>query len=572
MSDRIHSSVTTLPAKGAGRLLQLVCVLLIVSGSGPVRGEATPAPIPLALRPVQLPEGSGHPIDRWLGTTRSPVIEDSAFARRVCLDVTGLLPTPEQLQVFVCDPAPDKREALVRDLIGDDALYADHWISFWQDLLRDGKIDVGSTDVFQPITIWLWQALESNTPYDVMTRELVNPHGLEQAIQYKFNSLAGKANDQGGRKDDANDAAGFVAGLQAGLEIPQGDQQWEVQATQNISQVFLGVQMKCATCHDSFIDDWTMKDAWGLASIYSEQPLEAVRCEIPTGTKPPVKFLFAEVGAIDPDASVAERRTQFTHLLMAKENGRFPRTMVNRLWARLMGRGLIEPVDEMHRLAFHPDLLEWLASDFVEHGYDLRHTIQRIVTSRAYQMQAVGLPAETDSFRGPLAKRLTAEQFEDALGQLTGRRSRAWIKNGDRLMEALGRPDRRTVTTQRLSPTSTLQSLELMNGAVLHELLYGERPSSSDATAKQFEKDKLGNKDQPEIEPIEPPDFTRYADMSSAEQVQHLFEWAVSRPPSAEELAIATELIQSRTMDGDTMPMADLVWAVTMLPEFQWVR
>lgn len=531
---------------------------------------AAPPPQAMSLRPVTPPAGLGGAVDRWLGVTEAPIIDDARFARRIWLDLTGVLPTPEQLDAFVADTASDKREKLVRQLLDDKPVYADHWISFWQDLLRDGKIDVGSTDVFQPITVWLRKSLEENLPYDVMVRELVNPAGLEAAIQYKFDSLSGKAKED--RRYNAPDAAGFLAGLQAGLEIPQGDQQWQVQATQNISQIFLGVQIKCATCHDSFIDEWTMEDAWGLASIYTEEPLEAFRCEIPTGTKPVPKFLFQEVGQIDPAASTAERRQRFAELITARENGRFARTIVNRLWARLMGRGLIEPVDDMHQPAFHPDLLEWLATDFVEHQYDLKHTLAVIVNSRAYQMQAVASQADDQPFHGPLAKRMTAEQFEDAVSQLTGRKGRAWVKNGDRLMEALGRPDRRTVTTQRLAPVSTLQSMELMNGAVLHEMIYGERPSSLDATAKQLEKDKLGQKDQPVIAPVPPPDFSRYTEMPSAAQVQYLFRWAFSRPPASEELAIAVELLDARRAEGIALPMSDLVWTISMLPEFQWVR
>lgn len=530
---------------------------------------ATPA-VSLRLRSVSVPPGEGHPIDRLLGVSDSTVVDDARFARRVWLDLAGVLPTPEQLEGFVSDQAPDKRAKLVRRLLNDLSLYPSHWISFWQDLLRDGKLDVGSTDVFQPITVWLIKALEHNFPYDVMARELINPVGLEAAIQYKHDSLSGKAKED--RRYNAPDAAGFVAGLQAGLEIPHGDQQWQVQATQNISQIFLGVQIKCATCHDSFIDDWKMDDAWGLASIYTDEPLEAFRCEIPTGTKPVAKFLFEEVGQIDPAAATADRRARFAELVTSKENGRFPRTIVNRLWARLMGRGLIEPVDEMHRDAFHPDLLEWLAGDFVEHGYDLKHTITVIVTSRAYQMAAIESQADGEPFRGPLAKRMTAEQFEDTVSQLTGRRGRAWIKNGDRLMEALGRPDRRTVTSQRLAPVSTLQSMELMNGAVLHEMIYGERPSSLNVTAKELEKDKLGTKDRAEVTTITPPDYSGYAGKSPEEQVRYLFLSAVARLPSADELAIATELVNSRTAEGGPFPLSDLIWSVTMLPEFQWVR
>jgi hypothetical protein len=546
-----------------------LCVLSLSPWTLADEQVTTPA-VSLRLRSVSVPPGDGHPIDRLLGVSDSPIVDDARFARRVWLDLAGVLPTPEQLEGFVSDPTPDKRAKLVRRLLNDLSLYPSHWISFWQDLLRDGKLDVGSTDVFQPITVWLIKALEHNFPYDVMARELINPVGLEAAIQYKHDSLSGKAKED--RRYDAPDAAGFVAGLQAGLEIPHGDQQWQVQATQNISQVFLGVQIKCATCHDSFIDDWKMDDAWGLASIYTDEPLEAFRCEIPTGTKPVAKFLFEEVGQIDPAAATADRRARFAELVTAKENGRFPRTIVNRLWARLMGRGLIEPVDEMHRDAFHPDLLEWLAGDFVEHGYDLKHTITVIVTSRAYQMAAVESQADGEPFRGPLAKRMTAEQFEDAVSQLTGRRGRAWVKNGDRLMEALGRPDRRTVTTQRLAPVSTLQSMELMNGAVLHEMIYGERPSSLNVTANELEKDKLGNKDRAAVTAITPPDYSQFADMSPEGQVRSLFAWTMSREPTAEEMGISIELIQARANDGDKLPLADLVWSLAMLPEFQWVR
>lgn len=546
-----------------------LCVLSLSPWTLADEQVTTPA-VSLRLRSVSVPPGDGHPIDRLLGVSDSPIVDDARFARRVWLDLAGVLPTPEQLEGFVSDPTPDKRAKLVRRLLNDLSLYPSHWISFWQDLLRDGKLDVGSTDVFQPITVWLIKALEHNFPYDVMARELINPVGLEAAIQYKHDSLSGKAKED--RRYDAPDAAGFVAGLQAGLEIPHGDQQWQVQATQNISQVFLGVQIKCATCHDSFIDDWKMDDAWGLASIYTDEPLEAFRCEIPTGTKPVAKFLFEEVGQIDPAAATADRRARFAELVTAKENGRFPRTIVNRLWARLMGRGLIEPVDEMHRDALYPDLLEWLAGDFVEHEYDLKHTITVIVTSRAYQMAAVESQADGEPFRGPLAKRMTAEQFEDAVSQITGRHGRAWSKNGDRLMEALGRPDRRTVTTQRLAPVSTLQSMELMNGAVLHEMIYGERPSSLNVTAKELEKDKLGTKDRAEVTKITPPDYSGYAGKSPEEQVRFLFMSAVARLPGADELAIATELVNSRTAEGGPFPLADLIWSVTMLPEFQWVR
>ena len=103
--------------------------------------------------------------------------------------------------------------------------------------------------------------------------------------------------------------------------------------------------------------------------------------------------------------------------MTAPANGRLSRTLVNRLWARLLGRGLVEPLDDMEKPAWNADLLDWLAEDFVAHGYDVKHTLEVICTSRAYQLPAVENPGEKDAyvFRGPLTRRLTAEQFTDAI-------------------------------------------------------------------------------------------------------------------------------------------------------------
>ncbi|HEU4754226.1 MAG TPA: DUF1553 domain-containing protein, partial [Armatimonadota bacterium] len=191
----------------------------------------------------------------------------------------------------------------------------------------------------------------------------------------------------------------------------------------NISQVFMGVNLKCASCHDSFISTWKLADAYGMAGLYAEKPLEMVRCDRPTGKIAPVKFLYPELGAIDGSLPRAQRLERLAQVLTSPANGRLARTLVNRLWAKLMGRGLVEPADEMDNRPWSPDLLDWLAADFVDGGYDVKKTIERIVTSRAYQMPSVGLAGETDKefrFAGPVRKRMSAEQFADAVSSLTG--------------------------------------------------------------------------------------------------------------------------------------------------------
>jgi hypothetical protein len=207
------------------------------------------------------------------------------------------------------------------------------------------------------------------------------------------------------------------------------------------------VNLKCASCHDSFINDWTLADAYGMAAVYADGPLEMFLCDKPTGKKMGAKFLFDEVGAIRGDAPQTEKRRQLADLLTSRQNGRLTRTIVNRVWAKFMGRGLVEPVDEMDAPSWHPDLLDWLAEDLAAHGHDLKRTMNLILTSRAYQRPATSLDDQAHAdlvFTGPAVRRLSAEQFRDALGTVTG----VWFE------EAAAPIDRAAGVTPTSSTTS----------------------------------------------------------------------------------------------------------------------
>ena len=168
-----------------------------------------------------------------------------------------------------------------------------------------------------------------------------------------------------------------------------------------------------------------------------------------------------------------------------KENGRFARTIVNRYWRQLMGRGIVEPVDDMDAEPWNQDLLDWLASDFVAHGYDLQHLIRQIMTSRAYQTEAVReAPRRRIRVPRPALRRITAEQFEDTISAVTGEwrvnsqstdtystYTREWRLKSDPLSRALGRPIRDQVYTERSTVATTLQALELTNGPLLSKRL-----------------------------------------------------------------------------------------------------
>ena len=171
------------------------------------------------------------------------LVSDALFARRVYLDVWGLLPAPEELQAFLADRTPAKREALVATLLADDEKYAEHWISFWNDLLRneDGVTYFSETAGRKSITDWLHAALTSNLPYDQFVTKLLNPAA-------------------------PGDPEGFLIGVNWRGETSAAVTPW-MQASQNTAQVFLGVNLKCNACHDSFVSKWKLKDAYALAGV-----------------------------------------------------------------------------------------------------------------------------------------------------------------------------------------------------------------------------------------------------------------------------------------------------------------
>jgi hypothetical protein len=277
--------------------------------------------------------------------------------------------------------------------------------------------------------------------------------------------------------------------------------------------------------------------------------------------------LFPELGKIDPAAPKEARLKRLAELMTDRENGRFTRTIVNRIWHRLMGRGIVHPVDAMQTAPWSEDLLDFLAVDFVDHKYDLKHTIRLITTSRAYQSQAAmqhEQPSGPDYvFAGPVAKRLTAEEFMDALWQITGtgptephksmagvvpkagkksgKTYRASLVASDLLMRSLGRPNREQVVSERPTMLTTLQALDLSNSELLAQIL--NRGAAN--IMKQFE-----GKDGQVL-------------------MAWLYQAALARLPTAAERQLASEILgQTPTKQG----VEDLLWVVMMLPEYQIVR
>lgn len=502
----------------------------------------------LAPRRPALPKGGSgltNPVDLFVNEyfqqkrLKWPqTIDDKTFLRRVYLDLIGLLPGPEALDAFSKDPNPDKRAILVTQLLSRNEDYAMHWLTFWNDHLRNDYTGTGYiTNGRYNITDWLYQSLLNNKPYDVFAKELLHPN---------------------------ENSKGFIEGIRWRGTV-NASQRTEMQAAQNVGQVILGLNLKCASCHDSFISDWKLDQAYAFANIFADTTLEVSRCEQPTGKMAATKILWEELGEIDSLASRAEKLRQLSEKLVQPANGRMYRTIVNRVWKQLMGRGLVEPVDEMDNAPWSQDLLDWLASEFVDTGYDLKALIHLIATSKIYQSASLGikspdlLMAEDYIFTGMTRRRMTAEQFADAVSQVifplfdeqelkynpfqlvkneqsTPSYVRASLVANNSFLTAMGRPNREIVTTSRDSQASLLQALELTNGERLYEVL---------EKGAVLWKETYGNGDL---------------------ITEEFYRKVLLRKPNQKELKIAKYALGDQPKPDQ---IQDFFWAVLLLPEFQ---
>jgi len=505
----------------------------------------------LAPRNPPLPEllsnEFSNPVDVWVDDyftrnkiTWPKVVEDRIFLRRIYLDIIGLLPSLEEQEKFITDERTDKRSQWIKELLQRNDDYAMHWLTFWNDALRNDYTGTGYiTKGRYNISDWLYHSLKSNKPYNQFVQELINP---------------------------TDQSKGFIEGIRW-RGVVNASQTTQMQAAQNVSQVFLGLNLKCASCHNSFISDWKLEDAYAFANIFSDTTLEINRCDKPTGKLASTKILWEELGTIDSTANRNEKLKQLSVYLTQSANGRLYRTIVNRMWAQLLGRGLVEPVDAMDNEPWSQDLLDWMASYFTEHNYDLKDLIFLITSSKTYQLASTGvsdanlIASNKFQFTGRLRKRISAEQFSDAVssilspvftdsaakynpfgtaksGQSNQQVVRASLVANTTFLTALGRPNRETVTTTRDSQANLLQALELTNGEKFNKVL-----TEGAASWKQ-----------------------KYPDRDIL--VNHLFRKTLGRKPGIKEMDVAVKLLGDQP---EVENIADLFWSVFLLPEFQIV-
>jgi hypothetical protein len=405
----------------------------------------------------------------------SELAGDAEFLRRVSFDLIGLPPAPEEVRAFVADRTETrkKRAAAVERLMAREE-FINHWTVKWSDLLQVNRAKLGDKGVWA-FREWIRESLAGNKPYDRMVRELLTAKG----------------------STFRNPPANFFRFTRE----PK-------LAMETTTQLFLGVRMVCAQCHDHPFEQWTQNQYFQLAAFFGDLGVKSGEdsdeevifdkredAEIfhpKDGRKMNAAFLFdlgkgGQAGAAARAADEAELREKLAAWITARENPLFAKSMANRLWSYFFGRGIIEPVDDIRASnpPSNPALLEALAKDFVERNYDLRHMIRTIVNSRTYQLSFRANEwneGDETNFSHALPRRLTAEQLFDAVHVAAGSRPKvaqapegslaqdfpdpSVLRGG--FLDVFGRPERQTsCECERRSDMSLVQALNLLNGPTI---------------------------------------------------------------------------------------------------------
>ncbi|MCC9607221.1 DUF1553 domain-containing protein [Blastopirellula sp. JC732] len=508
-------------------------------------------------------------------------ISDLAFLRRLSLDIVGQIPSPELIAQYQQQPAGERRTWAINRLLADQG-WADNWVGYWQDTLAENPSLVKPTlNNTGPFRWYLYEAFLDNKPFDRIVTELVMMEGSARV---------------GG-------AAGF--GIASQNDSPMAAKAFV------LGQAFLGVQMKCARCHDAPYHDIAQADLFGMGAMLNRSQISVpksstvpgggrqgtVKSVLKPGEKISPHWAFEQLKAAPDEAylnDADDSREQLALLMTAPENSRFAQVIVNRVWQRLMGRGFVEMVDDWENAdPTHPELLEYLARDFIAHGYDMKHLTRQIVSSDAYQRSTVEPSPFGFNFAGPATRRMTAEQVVDSLFAACEKPLDAGSLNID--IDGALNAD---ISTDFGVPVRAWEFVSLTNER--------DRPSLAKPFAAPFvvtlesfgwtgsrqnpiaEREKEPNVLQPAIlangelgerftRLSDDNVFTKMAleDVTLDELTRRLFLRVLTREPDAEELAIFRELLspgfQERRVDApivkrDPLPRGLVAWTNHLNP------
>lgn len=504
-------------------------------------GSFTPSPVPTDNRIDR------HVIEKLnrLRITPSKLAGDEEFLRRVHVDLIGVQPSPDEIRAFLADPAPDKRARIV-DTLFTRPEYVDHWSLKWGDLLQNSRTVASPQAVFL-FREFLRSAIAENLPMDEFARRLLTARGSPTDDPASVYLAISK---------DTNDTV------------------------ERTTQVFGGVRMLCARCHAHPLENWTQADYYGVASFFSQMSTRtdtrapnvpnakilqvrraAGYAANPRSGRPQTpKFLGGEVPVLLPDD---DRRVTYAAWLTSPDNPFFARSLTNRVWSYFFHRGIIEPVDDVRSTnpPINPMLLDALTADFVDHQFDARHLMRRIVLSQTYQRSSV--PNDTNrhdeqNFSHAIPRRVPAEALLDSLVQATGVTENfggapagfraaqlpdATIESD--FLRLFGKPQRMDACEcERDNESNMLQALNFLNG------------KSILARVKN---------------PIARPALLMKQKLTDEQLVTELYLWSLARTPTATERQVGVQYLTGSESDK-LSAVQDLMWALLNSRDFLLVH
>lgn len=485
----------------------------------------------------------------------SPICDDVTFLRRAYLDLIGQLPTDQEARTFVRNAAADKRSRLIDELLFSQG-FADLQSQRWADLLRIEEKTLDRKGV-QDFHAWVRHSIATNESYDRFVKQIVSGRGSSYANP--------PSNYYRAMRDPAMRA-------------------------ESAAQVFLGLRLQCAKCHNHPFDEWTQNDYYGWENLFARVDYEVISnnrrdnndkhefdgeqivwlkhsgdVPHPNGNVIPPRFLDQQRS--EPAAG-ADRLLVLSDWLARPANRRFAEVQVNRVWEQLLGRGLVDPIDDFRATnpPSHPALLDYLADEFIASGFDNRQLYRAILNSQAYQLASEPNSSNRDDerhFAKGIVRRLSAEQLADAVSQVTGvpiafngypvglkatqipgvraiRPRDQPSASGDQFLTLFGKPPRlQSCECERSNETTLAQAFQLISGPLLNEML-----TRSDNHLGRLLEDETSNETL----------------------IDNLYWQTLSRVPTERERAAALHLLSSSSNRRTTLE--DLTWALMNSAEF----
>lgn len=465
----------------------------------------------------------------------SDLCADDEFLRRVTLDLTGRLPTSDEAMAFLADQSPAKRVAVVDRLL-DSNEFASFWALKWADVLRSNSKKLKTAGVHK-FREWIYESIRSDKPLDQFARELLTANGSVFE----------------------NPPANFWRASRD----PQD-------ATETTAQLFLGVRIQCAKCHNHPFERWTQDNYYGIAAAFarvgrknSVDTEEEVIFTQAGGevtqprTNKQMKVHLLLKGDVDVPAD-QDRRTVFADWLTSPENPFFARSVVNRIWGHLMGRGIVEPVDDFRdsNPPSNARLLDELSRQFAANGFSQKWAIRTICNSRTYQLSSRKNPFNKDDeiyCSHANTRLLSAEQLLDGICSVTNVPEQfPGMPMGTRACEladpptdhyflkVFGQPQREMACQcERSSESNLSQALQMINGPVVHNKLRAD----NGRIATMIKENKTDD-----------------------EIVTAMYLAALARKPSAEEMAASKQHIGNQ--QDRRLALEDVGWAILNSKEF----